>query len=142
MKITKWLICCSVILFVSGLVLMNSVLVTDPETPTTETETYSGSEMEPTIETETETEVETVTETEPETEIVEPITYTIEWSDVTLTEEDFKLICTTVFCESGGETYQEQVMVSLVISIICGNLRLIFAPLVYPILPHVSTEKF
>lgn len=71
-------------------------------------------------ETATETETEVDTSTEEETEIVEEtepeeVTYYCKWMDRHFTEEEFALICTTVFCESGSRTSKEQTMVALTI---------------------------
>lgn len=37
------------------------------------------------------------------------------WSDIFLTEEEMKLLYTTVYCEAGNQGYEAQVMVALVI---------------------------
>ena len=66
-------------------------------------------------ETETETEPkepETETETEPE---VEENLYYCKWGDFYLSEDDYKLLLTTTFCESGGEPSETQCMVALTI---------------------------
>ena len=64
-------------------------------------------------ETETQTQIEEESEMEAETEIGK--TYYSEWMDKHFTEEEFALICTTVFCESGSRTSKEQTMVALTI---------------------------
>ena len=56
-------------------------------------------------------------EPETETEIEEPeeILYYCEWGDFYLSEDDYKLLLTTTFCESGGEPSETQYMVALTI---------------------------
>ena len=53
--------------------------------------------------------------TEQETEIEEEYKYLIEWADYEITQSEFELICTTVFCEAGGQTLKLQNMVALTI---------------------------
>jgi spore germination cell wall hydrolase CwlJ-like protein len=64
-------------------------------------------------ETETEVDIETEVETEVSTEVEK--TYIVEWDGYELTEDEFALICTTVFCEAGGEGFKEKYMVALTI---------------------------
>lgn len=47
--------------------------------------------------------------------IVEDDKIVCDWLGYELTEDEFNLLCTTVFCESGGESYNTQVMVCLTI---------------------------
>ena len=58
-----------------------------------------------------------VAELEPETtEITKAArTYQCEWADISLNEADYKLLCTTVYCESGNQSEKTQQMVALVI---------------------------
>lgn len=96
-------------------------------TTESEEESYSVSvteTIEPTVQ---ESSEETITETDDseETETIEEVVesetedihteYYCYWADVEFTEADMELILTTVFCESGGETYEEQYMVALTI---------------------------
>lgn len=60
------------------------------------------------LETEVESEIE-------ETEDVEEKVYYCQWGDFYLTEDDYKLLLTTTFCESGGEPAETQYMVALTI---------------------------
>lgn len=76
--------------------------VTEPEESEIATEIVT--------ETETGTEIVEETETEPE-----EITYYCKWMDRHFTEEEFALICTTTFCESGGCSSATQKMVALTI---------------------------
>lgn len=66
-------------------------------------------------ETTTETGTEVDTSTEISTEETEEITYYCEWLDRHFTEDEFALICTTTFCESGGCSSATQKMVALTI---------------------------
>ena len=72
--------------------------VTEPE------ESEIATEIATEVDTSTETETEIVEETETEPE---EITYYCKWMDRHFTEEEFALICTTVFCESGSRTSKE-----------------------------------
>ena len=79
-------------------------------------DTVGAPNTEPTTEPVPETETETSTEisTEPTTE--KPNTdKTCVWGGFTITQEEYKLICTTVFCEAGGESLQTQILVCLTI---------------------------
>ena len=119
-------------LLLGGIVLTSRTTVpTDTETESitetvTETETDVTIEFEtdpPTITEplpETETESETVTETEIPTETeteseTEEVTYYCVWGDFYITQEEYELLLTTVFCEIGGETPKEQHAVSCAI---------------------------
>lgn len=69
-----------------------------------------------------ETEItETTTEQLTEEETTEPPTVEVTtnkkcvWGDFEITEDEYKLICTTVFCESGNESLQTQILVCLTI---------------------------
>ena len=83
----------------AGAITKPPVLSAPPTVPNPETE----------IETE---EPETETETEPEVE--ENLHYCV-WGDFYLSEDDYKLLLTTTFCESGGEPSETQYMVALTI---------------------------
>lgn len=80
--------------------------VTEPE----ESEIATEIATEVDSSTETGTEIVEETETEPE-----EITYYCKWMDRHFTEEEFALICTTTFCESGGCSSATQKMVALTI---------------------------
>jgi spore germination cell wall hydrolase CwlJ-like protein len=71
------------------------------------------------LETETTTEVEESTYEDSTTEESEIITYYDKnkcvWGDFVVTDAEFKLICTTVFCEAGNQDFQTQYMVALTI---------------------------
>jgi spore germination cell wall hydrolase CwlJ-like protein len=93
---------------------------TETETDLHETETEVVTIEPPTMEevaepseTETEVDIETEIETEIDTEV--EITYYSAWMDRYFTEDEFALICTTVFCESGGCNSKTQRMVALTI---------------------------
>ncbi len=73
------------------------------------------STFEPVAEPETEDVPVTEIPTENESETEQPITYYCKWLDRHFTEEEFALICTTTFCESGGESSATQKMVALTI---------------------------
>ena len=67
----------------------------------------------------TETEI-TTEQTVVEEETTQPPTITTNnikcvWGDFEITEEEYELICTTVFCESGNKSLQTQVLVCLTI---------------------------
>lgn len=76
-------------------------------------------ETQPKTEPQTETIIETVSISKTETEYVkdveEPELIKCEWGNFSISEEEYKLICTTVYCESGNQDYQTQVMVCLTI---------------------------
>ena len=76
-------------------------------------------ETQPKTEPQTETITETVliskTETEYVKDVEEPELIRCEWGNFSISEEEYKLICTTVYCESGNQDYQTQVMVCLTI---------------------------
>ena len=71
---------------------------------------------------ETETIIETVsivrqTDSE-EVKSVEPTTaepHRCSWADISLNAEEYRLLCTTVFCEAGNQTVETQTMVALTI---------------------------
>lgn len=85
------------------------------ETQSTETVESESVTVEENTESDVQEEIPTETEQETETQLPEPVTYTIEWSGYQFSEEDFALICTTVFCEAGGETYKEKHAVAIAI---------------------------
>lgn len=67
----------------------------------------------PLVDTEVKTEEpETETETEPE---VESNLHYCEWGDFYISEDDYKLLLTTTFCESGNQPLETQHMTALVI---------------------------
>lgn len=68
----------------------------------------------PPMDTEVETEVETETETETEPEVESNLHY-CEWGDFYISEDDYKLLLTTTFCESGNQPLETQHMTALVI---------------------------
>lgn len=74
----------------------------------------SSSEVETdSVQTEVETEeVEEETEEPTESETEEENTYYCEWGDFTLTQKEYELLLTTVFCESGGESSKTQKFVT------------------------------
>ena len=71
---------------------------------------------------ETETIIETVsivrqTDSE-EVKSVEPTTaepHKCSWADISLNDEEYRLLCTTVFCKAGNQTVETQTMVALTI---------------------------
>lgn len=81
-------------------------------------DTATTEETEP----ETETIIETVsivrqTDSE-EVKSVEPTTaepHRCSWADISLNDEEYRLLCTTVFCEAGNQTVETQTMVALTI---------------------------
>lgn len=132
MKMAKGLLCYFITLTVIGVlfvglmifIILNRSSVTPEITTETETTTQleTESDTEPTIDVEIEklpassSPIIPEPDTEPETETEpEPVTYTIAWSGYKLTEEEFNLICTTVYCEAGGQSSKEQYMVALAI---------------------------
>jgi spore germination cell wall hydrolase CwlJ-like protein len=71
---------------------------------------------------ETETIIETVSivrQTDSEkVKSVEPTTaepHKCSWADISLNDEEYHLLCTTVFCEAGNQTVETQTMVALTI---------------------------
>ena len=75
---------------------------------------------------ETELETETIIETvsivrqtdSEEVKSVEPTTaepHKCSWADISLNDEEYRLLCTTVFCEAGNQTVETQTMVALTI---------------------------
>lgn len=52
---------------------------------------------------------------ETEEKDIEESTYYCEWADISLTQDEYELLLTTVYCESGGEIFDAQCMVALVI---------------------------
>lgn len=98
----------------------NRVLNTETESEVaTETGTDTEVSIEdvetPSVSTELETEFGTDTETETEISTEVEKTYVVEWHGYEITQEEFELICTTVFCEAGGESFKEKYMVALTI---------------------------
>lgn len=85
--------------------------VPEETTTTQETDTLES--------TETTTEETTEQPTIEETTIKSPVEATTNkkcvWGDFEITEAEYKLICTTVFCESGNESLQTQILVCLTI---------------------------
>ena len=52
---------------------------------------------------------------ETEESVIKDNTYHCEWADISLTQNEYELLLTTVYCESGGEILEAQYMVALVI---------------------------
>ena len=74
----------------------------------------------PSVEEETTTEISTeqvVVEEETTQPVVEEVTTNKKcvWGDFEITEDEYKLICTTVFCESGAQSIETQILVCLTI---------------------------
>lgn len=67
----------------------------------------------------TETIIETVIiEKQSDSEIVkatEPVTYDCKWANIKLSQDEYNLLCTTVFCEAGNQNITTQTMVALTI---------------------------
>lgn len=89
----------------------NEVSVTKTDLPIVGAPLETETETEVSTETEVETE-ETETEIEPE---VESNLHYCEWGDFYLSEDDYKLLLTTTFCESGNQPLETQHMTALVI---------------------------
>lgn len=64
---------------------------------------------------EVETEIDVVESSESEENFCEGENYKCQWADLTLTEEEFALICTTVFCEGQTTSTETQILIALAI---------------------------
>ena len=100
-----------------ALMLFTIGIFTNTEVDSTEETTLYKEETQ-SVATEPQTEIiiETVAISKAETEYVkEPEPIRCEWGDIEISQEEFDLICTTVFCEAGNKDFQTPPMVCLTI---------------------------
>lgn len=100
-----------------ALMLFTIGIFTNTEVDSTEETTlYKEETQSVATEPQTEITIETVAISKAETEYVkEPEPIRCEWGDFEISQEEFDLICTTVFCEAGNQDFQTQTMVCLTI---------------------------
>lgn len=106
-----WATSISVVVFIALILMLLIVTATNRNRNIVDTATTEESEPE------TETIIETVsivrqTDSE-EVKSAEP--HGCSWADISLNDEEYRLLCTTVFCEAGNQTVETQTLVALTI---------------------------
>lgn len=111
-KVTFFFILVLALMFFIVGIFTNTEVV-ENETTTHKEEAQTEAKTEP----QTETTIETVAINKAETEYVKEHEPPIrcEWGNFEISQEEFDLICTTVFCEAGNQDFQTQTMVCLTI---------------------------